>query len=167
MGNEDILDEVVGMLHEADMTYVPGASHHTLLVLCRDDAGNKLSAEISLHEHISLLAVSALYPLVIPEPRREAIGQYSVRANGYEVEGHFDFDPDEGQLAYKITTLYSDEGITPEILRRLLYTSLTILGRHLPALGLVLYAGMNPVAALDSILRFSVDDVLGEANDDL
>ena len=112
MGNEDILDEVVGMLHEANMTFVPGASNRTLLVLCRDDAGNKLSAEIRIHEHISLLAVSALYPLAIPDPRREAIGQYIIRANSYEVEGHFEFDHDDGQGAIEPGALTSTRGRT-------------------------------------------------------
>jgi hypothetical protein len=167
MGTEEIRDEVVGMLYAADLTFVPGASGHTLLVLVRDEAGNKLSAEIGIHGRISLLAVSALYPLAIPEPRREAIGQYCVRANHYEAEGGFDFDQDEGQLSYKITAPYGHEGVTPELLHRLLSTSLTILSRHLPALGLVIYADMYPVAALDTILRFSLDDVLGQANDEV
>ncbi|HEX6122053.1 MAG TPA: YbjN domain-containing protein [Ktedonobacterales bacterium] len=167
MGIENILDEVVEILHEADMTCVPSASDETLLVLMRDEAGNKLSAEISVHERISLLAVSALYPLAVPAPRREAIGEYVLRANSYEIEGGFDFDPDEGQLAYKVTAPYGDGGLTLELLQRLLGTSLTILSRHVPALGLVIYAGMSPVAALDTILRFSLEAVLGRANDDI
>jgi hypothetical protein len=165
MGAEEIRADILTLLWEAGITSLVRADRHTVLILVRDEVGNKLSAEIAVYEPITLLAVSAIYPLAISHERRDAIGQYVLRANGDEAEGGFEFDPDEGELAYKVTAPYGAEGVSPSLLNHLIETAMEALGRHLAGLGQVIYAGANPVDALDATLRYSLEEVLERAND--
>jgi hypothetical protein len=165
MGAEGQQAAVLTLLREAGITSLYREDRHTVLILLCDEEGNKLSAEIAVYEPITLLAIAALYPLAIPHERRDAIGQYVLRANGDEAEGCFEFDPDEGELAYKVTAPYGAEGVLPSLLTRLIETALQALGRHLSGLGQVIYASANPIDALDATLRYSLEEVLERAND--
>jgi hypothetical protein len=165
MGPEEIRAAILTLLQDAGTSNLSRAGSHSVLILLRDEEGNKLSAEIVIYEPITLLAVSAIYPLVIPCARRDAIGQYVLRASAYEAEGCFVFDPDAGELAYKVTAPYGVEGVSPLLLNRLIETAMDALGRHLAGLGQVIYAGANPVDALDATLRYSLEEVLERAND--
>jgi hypothetical protein len=164
MGAEDIRAAIITSLRATGVTHLSREGSHTVLILMRDEAANKLSAEIAIYVPNTLLAVTALYPLAIPRERRDAIGQYVLRANGYEAEGYFTFDPDDGELAYKVTAPYGAEELSPTLLSRLIETAIDALGRHLPGLGQVVYAGANPIDALDATLRYSLEEVLEHAN---
>jgi hypothetical protein len=51
------------------------------------------------------------------------------------------------------------------LLSRLIETVTDALGQYLPGLGQVIYAGANPVEALDATVRYSLEEVLEHAND--
>jgi hypothetical protein len=166
MSDGDTIEYAQAVLCAAGVNSLLSPSGRSLLVLTSTDHA-KLAAEITLCQMSHSLAASALYPVIIPEPRRAEVAEYIRRANGFECCGAFKSDRDGGQLAFTVTAFFEEEGFSDELLCRVAWVALTRLDVHLDALGRIIYAGATSDEALDLVYRFDVNDVIDEINGDL
>ena len=104
----------------------------------------------SVSEHDPVLKLKVILPLVVPEERRAAVGEFLHALNCRMEFGCFRIDPDDGELQFGITHDFGEAaGFPGDTLKRMTLIAQTTVDGFFPAIAKVIYAGMNPVQALE------------------
>lgn len=92
----------------------------------------------------------SLIPLMAPEPRRSACAELLVRINWRIGLGHFDMDFNDGELRFMSTVpLGEDDGLSEEVIGRVICGHQTLVDAFIPAISAVLFADVAPEKAIE------------------
>ncbi|MGE4549327.1 MAG: YbjN domain-containing protein [Intestinibacillus sp.] len=93
-----------------------------------------------------------VFPIKIPEERRDAVAEYLHRANYGLYHGNFEMDFRDGEIRYKTTGMTpADEDLDEEVLSRLINLGFAMTDRYAPGILSVLYASDEPAHAIARI----------------
>jgi hypothetical protein len=102
-----------------------------------------------VHEQRGLVIFYTVYPLNVPEAKRDAIARLISTANYGMQFGNFEMDAGDGEVRFKTSIwLEGGEALTDGMIRPLLGVSFTAVDRYMPALAKVIHADMDPVEAV-------------------
>lgn len=78
--------------------------------------------------------VHSVFPSLVPEDRRDAVGRYLHRADFGSILGNFELDLDDGEVRYKTSIEVGDVHPSPALLRPLFVANMGTCHRYFPGL---------------------------------
>ncbi len=100
-----------------------------------------------------IVAVFIISPVNVPESGRKRLSEFLVMANFGLILGGFEMDMDDGELRYKSSFIYNEEGEENEF-RQHLFNALYTMDRYFPGIMAVLFAGLEPRVAISQINNY-------------
>lgn len=97
------------------------------------------------------VVVYSICPLRVPEPRRQAMGEFLMRANYGLIVGNFEMDYEDGEVRYKTSLDIEDAEATPPLLRHIIYGNVSSMDRYLPGILSMIAGNQTPLEAVAQI----------------
>ena len=97
------------------------------------------------------LMVYAFAPLAAPEETRPAVCEFVARANYGMRIGNFELDLNDGEIRYKSSLDFEDVGLTPIMIRNVIYPAAQTVDRYFPGIIAVVAGAKSPKAAVEMI----------------
>ena len=94
------------------------------------------------------LLTLAFFPINAPENKRLAVAEYLTRANYGLNIGNFEMDMDDGEIRYKVSSVWADLLPPVKVVERLVDTSFVMLDRYGAGILSVIYGGVSPADAV-------------------
>ncbi len=104
-----------------------------------------------VNEDDDMLQFFTFVPLRITEERRADLAEFITRANYGMKIGKFEMDYDDGELRFHTGARYTDQSLPHEIIRDVIGVNLVTTDRYFPALTRLLFGGLTPAEAIDSV----------------
>ncbi|HEX9018927.1 MAG TPA: YbjN domain-containing protein, partial [Anaerolineaceae bacterium] len=73
------------------------------------------------------------------------------RANYGMIIGNFELDYQDGEIRYKTSVDVEDVALAESLVQNLVYANVLTMDKYLPGLMRVLYAGIEPIAAIEEV----------------
>jgi len=93
----------------------------------------------------------SLCPIAAPEEKRSAIAQFLTLANYGLLIGNFELDFSDGEIRYKTSIDVKGDRLSHALIKRLVYTNVTMMDEYLPGIKTVIEAGVSPEEAIGAI----------------
>lgn len=90
-------------------------------------------------------------PINVPENKRHAISEFLARANYGMIMGNFEFDFTDGEIRFKTSIDVEGSELSAALLKNMVYVNVAMLDKYLPGIMSVVYGGVLPDAAIESI----------------
>lgn len=103
-------------------------------------------------------------PINTPEDRRQAVAEFITRVNYGMIIGNFELDYDDGEIRYKTSIDVEGDGLTPALIKQMVYANVIITDKYLPGIMRVIYANSAP---LDEIRLIEGAESLDDKTDEL
>lgn len=97
------------------------------------------------------LVIYSIVPVRTPDERMQQAVEFITRANFGLIIGNFEFDYQDGEIRFKTSIDVENVEITGPLLSHLIYANVLTADRYMPGLFRVLFAGVNPEAAIQEI----------------
>jgi hypothetical protein len=99
------------------------------------------------------LVFYSIAPVHADEAHRAAVAEYLTRANAGLILGNFEMNYATGEVRFKTSIDAEGTGLSPPLIRHVLYANVQAMDRYLPGLMLVLADGAAPQAAIERVER--------------
>ena len=109
---------------------------------------NRYDFWVFLNEKGNIITMYAVIPMSAPEPKRLVMGDFLHRANYDMMLGNFEIDMRDGEIRFKCSADFDNAKPDPDMLNRMIDCCLSMADRYMPGIGSVLYADMEPAAAI-------------------
>jgi hypothetical protein len=106
---------------------------------------------VGCHVENTCLAFHSILPVTVPNEKRGAVMEYITRANYGLSVGNFELDLDDGEVRFKTSVELADGELTPAMIGTLLACNLTVTDFYLRDLYQVLFADVEPAAAVRAL----------------
>ncbi len=93
----------------------------------------------------------SIFPVRTPEDRTHDVAEFITRANYGMIIGNFELDYGDGEIRYKTSVDVEDTEIPEPLVRHMIYANVLTMDKYFPGLMRVLYAGIDPVSAIDEV----------------
>ena len=93
----------------------------------------------------------SIFPVRSPENKLDVIAQFVTRANYGMIIGNFEMDYADGEIRYKTSIDIEDIALDEPLVRHMVYANVLTMDKYFPGLMRVLYAGIDPVAAIEEV----------------
>jgi hypothetical protein len=90
-------------------------------------------------------------PINAPEDKRSDIAEFVTRANYGMVIGNFELDYSDGEVRYKTSIDVEGDELSFPLAKHLVYANVMTMDRYLPGMMRILYGGVTPLEAVQSI----------------
>ena len=97
------------------------------------------------------LMVYSFAPVSAPEASRMAVAEFVTRANYGMRIGNFELDLGDGEIRYKSSLDFEGVGLTPVMIRNVIYPAAQTLDRYFPGLIAVIAGARTPRAAVELV----------------
>lgn len=94
------------------------------------------------------LITLSFWPLTIPESKRQTVAEYLTRANYGLNIGNFELDMDDGEVRYKVSSVWGEILPSLKVVERLVDTGFVMLDRYGSGLLSVVYGNATPQEAI-------------------
>ena len=123
----------------------------SILQLSYQGKNGKWSCYAQVQEEQQLFYFYSVCPINVPEEKRMAAAEFLTRANYGLRVGNFEMDFSDGEVRYKTSLDVENDRLSPALISNLVYANLWTLDRYLPGLMSVIYGGITPQEAVDSV----------------
>ena len=93
----------------------------------------------------------SVFPVRTPENKTHEVAEFITRANYGMIIGNFELDYSDGEVRYKTSVDVEDTEINVVLVRHMIYANVLTMDKYFPGLMRVLYAGIDPVSAIDEV----------------
>lgn len=93
----------------------------------------------------------SIFPVRTPEDKTQTVAEFITRANYGMIIGNFELDYGDGEIRYKTSVDVEDSEITEPLIRHMVYANVLTMDKYFTGLMRVLYAGIDPVNAIDEV----------------
>ena len=93
----------------------------------------------------------SIFPIRTPENQTHEVAEFITRANYGMIIGNFELDYSDGEIRYKTSLDVEESEITEPLVRHMVYANVLTMDKYFPGLMRVLYAGIDPVSAIDEV----------------
>jgi hypothetical protein len=145
-----ILDQVLNFLEEDDWPYnlVEGRSVYKTAFEGKNGQFTCYAQERTDQEQFVFYSI---FPVRTPEDRTDVVAEFITRANYGMIIGNFELDYTDGEIRYKTSVDVEDYTFEEPLVRHLIYANVLTMDRYFPGLMRVLYAGIDPVTAIEEV----------------
>lgn len=119
---------------------------------CRGKACSNYRFIFHCRESSQMFHMLGVIPVAVPEEQRLRACEYLTRANYGLVIGSFEFDMNDGEIRFKVSHCFrGNSTLSKEMVVQDYILSMAMMDRYFPGLMNVVYAGVEPAAALATI----------------
>ncbi len=93
----------------------------------------------------------SIFPVRTPDDKMGEVAEFITRANYGMIIGNFELDYGDGEIRYKTSVDVEDIEMSEPLVRHLVYANVLTMDKYFPGLMRVLYAGINPVNAIEEV----------------
>lgn len=93
----------------------------------------------------------SVFPVRVPGERMADVAEFIIRANYGMIIGNFEMDYNDGEIRYKTSVDVEDVTVEDALVRHLIYANVLTMDKYFPGLMRVLYAGIDPVSAIEEV----------------
>ena len=93
----------------------------------------------------------SLCPVIAPEDQRSQMAEFITRANYGLIIGNFEMDFTDGEIRYKTSIDVEGDLLSQSLVKRLVYTNVTLMDKYLPGIIAVVEKGISPAAAITQV----------------
>jgi hypothetical protein len=93
----------------------------------------------------------SIFPVRTPEDKMDEVAEFITRANYGMIIGNFELDYGDGEIRYKTSVDIEEVDISEPLIRHMIYANVLTMDKYFPGLMRVLYAGINPVSAIEEV----------------
>ncbi len=93
----------------------------------------------------------SIFPVRTPENKFSEVAEFITRANYGMIIGNFELDYGDGEIRYKTSVDVEDTDFNEPLVRHMAYANVLTMDKYFPGLMRVLYAGINPVSAIEEV----------------
>ncbi len=93
----------------------------------------------------------SIFPVRTPENKMSEVAEFITRANYGMIIGNFELDYGDGEIRYKTSVDVEDTDFNEPLVRHMVYANVLTMDKYFPGLMRVLYAGINPVSAIEEV----------------
>jgi hypothetical protein len=93
----------------------------------------------------------SIYPVRTPDNKFAQVAEFVTRANYGMIIGNFELDYTDGEIRYKTSIDIEDVDVSEPLIRHMIYANVLTMDKYFPGLMRVLYAGIDPVTAIEEI----------------
>ncbi len=107
---------------------------------------------VDIRPELNRVLIYTMIPAIVPENKRMQIAEFITRANYGLMLGNFELDMNDGEVRFKNNFVYDDLTSESDVeFLTNLFISFGIVDKYLPGIMSVIYANVNPLAALGQI----------------
>jgi len=104
-----------------------------------------------INEKGNVLAVYVILPFTATRDKRSLVAEFLHRANYDMMIGNFEIDYNDGEIRFKTSVDFMEYPVEPEVINRMIDTSLAMADIYTPGLGVLIYADFTPEQAIDKV----------------
>jgi hypothetical protein len=93
----------------------------------------------------------SIFPVRTPENKMSEVAEFITRANYGMIIGNFEVDYGDGEIRYKTSVDVEESDFSEPLARHMIYANVLTMDKYFPGLMRVLYAGINPVSAIEEV----------------
>jgi hypothetical protein len=93
----------------------------------------------------------SIYPVRAAEDKLQLVAEFVTRANYGMIVGNFELDYNDGEIRYKTSIDLEDARTVKPLIRHAIYANVLTMDKYFPGLMRVLYAGIEPAAAVEEV----------------
>ena len=93
----------------------------------------------------------SIYPVRAPESMLNMVAEFTTRANYGMIVGNFELDYTDGEIRYKTSIDLEGVRSVKALVRHAIYANVLTMDKYFPGLMRVLYAGIEPAAAIEEV----------------
>jgi hypothetical protein len=90
----------------------------------------------------------SVYPVRVPEERRNALAEFFTRANYGLIVGNFELDYNDGEMRYKTSVDVEGSELSLALIRQCVYANVVTMDQYVPGIVAILSEGHSPQEAL-------------------
>jgi hypothetical protein len=140
-------EQLIHLLDEREVGYQSNEENQSIFADLRGDVGNyRVVAHVD--EEADLFQVFGYAPIRVPEGCRPSIAEAIARANYGLRIGKFELDLDDGEIRFHASQILVYDSVGEDVIDRLIYTTMAMLDRYLPAFLSVIYGNEDPKDAI-------------------
>lgn len=93
----------------------------------------------------------SIYPVRAPDNKLAQVAEFITRANYGMIIGNFELDYADGEIRYKTSVDVEGVELSEPLVRHMVYANVLTMDKYFPGLMRVLYAGIDPVVAIEEV----------------
>ncbi len=93
----------------------------------------------------------SIFPVRAPDNKLTEVAEFITRANYGMIIGDFELDYADGEIRYKTSVDIEDVDLAEPLMRHLIYANVLTMDKYFPGLMRVLYAGIDPITAIEEV----------------
>jgi hypothetical protein len=99
----------------------------------------------------------SICPIAAPEDKRSAIAHFLTLAHYGLLIGNFELDFNDGEIRYKTSIDVEGDRLSHALIKRLVYTNVTMMDEYIPGIKAVIEKGISPEEAIGAIEQVSTN----------
>jgi hypothetical protein len=158
-----MIDALKGHLQQHGVAFEEVGGDPTYLAFGFVGAYARYRCFLVVHEPRGLVIFYSVYPVNVPEEKRDAVARLITIANYGMQFGNFEMDWADGEVRFKTSLWLEDQaltgGLTDGLIKPLMGVSFTAVDRYMPALVKVIHTDLDPREAVRQIEAGDGDDI--------
>lgn len=146
---QPIFQAIVNFFKEDNWHYAQ-IKGQSALRLAFEGKNGKYDCYAQAREQQKQFVFYSVCPIKSPELKSGAVGEFISRANYGMIIGNFELNFDTGEIRYK-TSIDIEEDLSPVLIKRLVYTNVTMIDEYLPGIRSVIDNDVSPEEAIAQI----------------
>lgn len=143
-----MIDALKGHLQQHGVSFEEVEGDPSYLAFAFAGAFARYRCFLVVHEPRGLVLFYSVYPLNVPEAKRETVSRFLTMANYGMQFGNFEMDWRDGEVRFKTSLWIEDGAVTEAMIRPLLGVNFTAVDRYMPALVKVIHTDLDPQEAV-------------------
>ncbi len=116
------------------------------------DNGNWMCyAHAQEDEDVAQFIFYSVCPVKVMESKRVIVAEFLTRANYDLALGNFELDFTDGEIRYKTSADVTNDRLTVNLCKNLVYTNVLMMDKYLPGIMAVVYGDVLPVDAVAAV----------------
>ncbi len=146
----EILDTVRHFFQEDGWPVSPQGDGSILEIGFQGQSGQWTCIAQAREEQAQFLFYS-ICPVVTPEHRRLAVGEFLTRVNYGMLIGNFEMDFGDGEVRYKTSLGLGEAKLSTDLIQPMVYSNVQTMDYYLPGLLMVMFSQVSPAEVVSEI----------------
>lgn len=122
--------------------------HRRVVALGIEGKNGRFDCYVISREDEKQVTVYSIFPVKVPDYKRQSISDFVTRANYGMVIGNFEMNFYDGEIRYKTSLDVDGDRLTPALVKHLIYTNVASMDKFLPGIMSIIYGNISPEEAI-------------------
>ncbi|MBS0016100.1 MAG: YbjN domain-containing protein [Arthrospira sp. SH-MAG29] len=145
--NLPLFDILIEFFNEDGWVYKE-IEHRRVVALGIEGKNGRFDCYTIAREEEKQITVYSIFPVKVPDYKRQNISNFVTRANYGMVIGNFEMNFYDGEIRYKTSLDVAGDRLTPALIKHLIYTNVSTMDKFLPGIMSIIYGNISPEEAI-------------------